>query len=146
VAPANPVHHLVTPTISTNPQALIYGGSTSVGFFAIQLAKMLGFKVATACSPRNFDLVKSYGADAAFDYRNADECVAGIRKVSGGGVDTAMGCISEGASQAIAMKCFKDKPSGQLNIILTPDAEVQKIRPDVAISSTLVYTTFGKVR
>ena len=45
----------------------MYGGSSGVGLFTIQLAKLMGHKVVTACSARNFDLVKSYGADAVFD-------------------------------------------------------------------------------
>ena len=36
----------------------------SVGLFAIQLAKLSGYKVITAVSPKNFELVKSLGADA----------------------------------------------------------------------------------
>ncbi|KAJ4388762.1 hypothetical protein N0V93_006222 [Gnomoniopsis smithogilvyi] len=51
---------------------LIYGGSTATGTLAIQFAKLSGFKVVTACSPRNFDLVKSLGADLAFDYKLPD--------------------------------------------------------------------------
>ena len=33
----------------------------------IQLAKLSGYKVVTVASPRNHELVKSYGADAVFD-------------------------------------------------------------------------------
>jgi hypothetical protein len=123
----------------------VYGGSTSVGFYAIQLAKLLGYKVATACSPRNFDVVKSYGADAAFDYKDADACVKSIREVSGGGVDVAMDCVSEGESQIISMKSFNDKPGHQLNIILIPDPAAAAIRPDIPIAPTLLYTVWGEV-
>jgi len=99
----------------------------------------------TACSPRNFDIVKKYGADAAFDYRNVDECVKNIRDVSGGGVDAAIDCVSEGTSQTIAIQSFNDKQGHQLNILLFPDAEAQKLRPDVKIVGTLLYTVWGKV-
>ncbi|KAF2152779.1 putative zinc-binding oxidoreductase ToxD [Myriangium duriaei CBS 260.36] len=47
---------------------LIYGGSTAAGSSAIQLAKLSGLKVITTCSPKNFGLVKSFGADSAYDY------------------------------------------------------------------------------
>ncbi|KAJ5731440.1 alcohol dehydrogenase [Penicillium malachiteum] len=43
---------------------LIYGGSTATGMAAIQLAKLSGLVVITTCSPHNFDLMKSLGADA----------------------------------------------------------------------------------
>lgn len=47
---------------------LIWGGSTSVGSNAIQLAVAAGYKVITTCSPRNFPLVTSLGASYTFDY------------------------------------------------------------------------------
>ncbi|SPO07540.1 related to toxD gene [Cephalotrichum gorgonifer] len=57
---------------------LVYGGSSSVGLLAIQLLKLCGYRVATTCSPHNFNLVKKYGADAVFDYRSPT-CAADIK-------------------------------------------------------------------
>ena len=60
------------PTERSAPQGktlLIWGGSTSVGCNAIQLAAAAGYDVVTTCSPKNFDLVKQLGARQAFDYR-----------------------------------------------------------------------------
>lgn len=48
---------------------LIYGGSSATGSLMIQFAKLSGYRVLTTCSPRNFDFVKSLGADAVFDYK-----------------------------------------------------------------------------
>ena len=45
----------------------IYGGSSGVGQFGIQLAKLSGYKVVTVASPRNHELVKSLGVDVVFD-------------------------------------------------------------------------------
>jgi NADPH:quinone reductase-like Zn-dependent oxidoreductase len=64
--------------ITTTDTVLIYGGSSSVGLLAIQMLKLLGHHVVTTCSPRNFQLVKDYGADAVFDYRSKT-CAADIR-------------------------------------------------------------------
>ena len=47
----------------------IYGGSSGVGQFAIQLAKLSGYKVVTVASPRNHEFLKALGADAVFDVR-----------------------------------------------------------------------------
>lgn len=47
----------------------VYGGSTGVGQFAIQLAKLSGYKVVTVASPRNHKFLKDLGADAVFDVR-----------------------------------------------------------------------------
>jgi NADPH:quinone reductase-like Zn-dependent oxidoreductase len=49
---------------------VVWGGSTSVGSNAIQLAAAAGYDVVTTCSPRNFDFVKRLGASAAFDYNS----------------------------------------------------------------------------
>lgn len=47
---------------------LVWGGSTSVGCNAIQLARAAGYEVFATCSPRNFDYVRRLGATQAFDY------------------------------------------------------------------------------
>jgi NADPH:quinone reductase-like Zn-dependent oxidoreductase len=61
---------------------LIWGGSTSVGSNAIQLAVASGYEVITTASPNNFDYVKSLGASQVFDYRSRS-CVSEIIKAVG---------------------------------------------------------------
>ena len=51
---------------------LVWGGSSSVGSNAIQLAVAAGYDVLATASPRNFEYVKRLGARAAFDYRSAN--------------------------------------------------------------------------
>jgi NADPH:quinone reductase-like Zn-dependent oxidoreductase len=58
------------PHTNSKGTVLIWGGSTSVGSVAIQLAIAAGYTVVTTCSPRNNDLVKSLGASQAFDYNS----------------------------------------------------------------------------
>ena len=55
---------------STGKSVFIWGGSSGVGSNAIQLSKGAGFEVITTCSARNFDYVKSLGADKVFDYNS----------------------------------------------------------------------------
>ncbi|KAJ8115096.1 hypothetical protein OPT61_g3172 [Boeremia exigua] len=90
---------------------LIWGGSTSVGCNAIQLATAAGYDVITTCSPKNFDLVKSLGAIAAFDYR--DPCVNNdiVRAMAG---KSLAGAISIGQDSMfhcldILARCEGDK-------------------------------------
>ncbi len=52
----------------TGKTLLIWGGSTSVGSNAIQLAVAAGYEVITTASPRNFNYVKNLGASQVFDY------------------------------------------------------------------------------
>ena len=55
----------------------LYGGSTCVGLYAIQLAKRFsGYKIATVASPRNHELLRNYRADVVFDV-NFRPCVVG---------------------------------------------------------------------
>lgn len=55
-----------------NRVLLIWGGSSSVGSCAIQLAKAAGAIIITTASPRNFAYVKALGAEEVFDYRAED--------------------------------------------------------------------------
>jgi len=62
------------PTLTPKPNGktlLVWGGSTSVGSNAIQLAVASGHEVITTSSPKNFDYVKKLGAKEVFDYRSA---------------------------------------------------------------------------
>ena len=51
---------------------LIWGGSTSVGSAAIQLAAAAGYEVITTASPGNFEYVRGLGASHVFDYKDAN--------------------------------------------------------------------------
>ncbi|KAI9157870.1 Trans-enoyl reductase RAP2 [Paramyrothecium foliicola] len=73
---------------------LVYGGSTATGTIAIQLS---GFDPIAVCSPRNFDLVRSYGATAVFDYSDPDVSMA-IKDHTGGKLKYALDCISDNQS------------------------------------------------
>ena len=56
-----------TPTGQT---VLVWGGSTSVGSQAIQLAVAAGYEVITTASPRNFESLTNLGAALVFDYNS----------------------------------------------------------------------------
>ena len=77
------------PNKSTGETVLVWGGSTSVGSNAIQLAVAAGYEVITTTSPKNFDYVKNLGASQAFNYKN-ETVVAEL-------IDALKGKISAGA-------------------------------------------------
>lgn len=65
--------HLELPSATpraTGETVLIWGGSSSVGSNAIQLAIASGYKVVTTASPRNFEYVLSLGASSVYNYRS----------------------------------------------------------------------------
>ncbi|MFJ4655160.1 zinc-binding alcohol dehydrogenase family protein [Nocardia sp. NPDC088792] len=92
------------PTANTTPTGetlLVWGGSTSVGSNAIQLAVAAGYEVIATASPHNFDYVKSLGASAVYDY-NGSAVVAEVtaafegRKLAGAiafGPTSARSCV-----------------------------------------------------
>jgi NADPH:quinone reductase-like Zn-dependent oxidoreductase len=78
---------------------LVWGGSTSVGCNAIQLAVASGYEVITTASPKNFDLVKSLGASHVFDYHNT-AAVSGIIELLKGKISAGAIAIGDGSMEA----------------------------------------------
>ncbi|KAF6825538.1 zinc-binding dehydrogenase family superfamily [Colletotrichum musicola] len=80
---------------STGKTVLIWGGASSVGCSAVQLAVASGYEVVTVASPKNFGLLKKLGAAEVFDYNAADvvnqivaafagkDCAGGLAIVAG---------------------------------------------------------------
>lgn len=94
---------LPMPTAASNPSStgksvLIWGGSSSVGATAIQLAVGAGVKVVSVASKHNLDNLKQLGATVAFDYKSpsvVDDIVAALK-----GTDFAGICDTVGAAEA----------------------------------------------
>ncbi|KAK8869863.1 hypothetical protein IAR55_000431 [Kwoniella newhampshirensis] len=122
---------------------IIYGASSSVGLFAVSLAKAMGYRVIGIASPHSFSLVKSYGADEVLDYHDKDKAVAEALQITGGGVEYALDTISEKGSYEFTLALMGDKGK-QLNGILPIPEEVKKINPKINVTSTLMYTLFGR--
>ncbi|KAL2126478.1 hypothetical protein VTI74DRAFT_833 [Chaetomium olivicolor] len=79
---------------------LIWGGASSVGTFAIQSARTLGFTVYTTASSKHHAYLKGLGADAVFDYKDSDVVVQIVAAVKEDGtkLHTAH-CVVPGALQ-----------------------------------------------
>jgi NADPH:quinone reductase-like Zn-dependent oxidoreductase len=55
--------------LQAGEKVLVLAGAGGIGSFAIQLAKLLGAKVATTTSTANVELVRQLGADDVIDYK-----------------------------------------------------------------------------
>ncbi|MCJ1266494.1 hypothetical protein MMC22_006379 [Lobaria immixta] len=112
---------------STGQTVLVWGGASSVGSNAIQLAVAAGYSVITTASPKNFEYVKKLGASEVFDYRSpsiVEDLVAAFQgKTIAGALDCVgaagwQGCtavvaqLSGGKFVATTKGGFPDPPEG----------------------------------
>ncbi|KAH6962358.1 chaperonin 10-like protein [Ilyonectria sp. MPI-CAGE-AT-0026] len=130
--------NLPTEPLKESVPILIYGGSTATGTLAIQFAKLSGYEVITTCSPHNFDLVKSLGADKVFDYRSAD-AAAEIRKYTNNNLKYVFDTISLEASAKFSDEALSTE-GGEYSSLLPIAIE----RANVNDRSTLAYTVVGE--
>lgn len=105
---------------SANPKdqgktVLIWGGSTSVGSNAIQLAKAAGFRVVTTASPANFALVTGLGAAEVFDHRSATVVVGVVQALKS---HTLAGALARGEGSAAACAKVLGQSSGAKKVAL----------------------------
>jgi hypothetical protein len=113
----------------TNETLIVWGGSTSVGSNAIQLAAAAGYDVIATASPKNFDYLKRLGADPVFDYRKKSivedlvgaldgRTVAGAMAIGKGGTGACINVLArcEGKRFVAVVTppaSFKDVPAGR---------------------------------
>ncbi|KAH8657340.1 chaperonin 10-like protein [Ilyonectria robusta] len=120
---------------------LIYGGGTATGALGIQYAKQSGYTVITTCSPRNFEYVKSLGAEFVVDYNDAD-AGAQIRNFTNNELKYAWDTVSiEGSAQICADALSTSSSMAPVYGSLLP---VKSPRGDVEAVSTVMHTVFGK--
>jgi NADPH:quinone reductase-like Zn-dependent oxidoreductase len=58
--------------LRTGQRILIYGASGSIGTAGVQLARYFGADVTAVCNAKDFELVRSLGADEVLDYTQED--------------------------------------------------------------------------
>ncbi|KAH9917884.1 GroES-like protein [Epithele typhae] len=106
------------PSASAGTPALILGGASSVGQYAIQAAKLAGHSpIITTASPRNTSLLTSLGATHVLDRSlSVDALVAAIKGALGGKpLLFAYDAITYADTQAVAVRALA--PEGKLVIV-----------------------------
>jgi NADPH:quinone reductase-like Zn-dependent oxidoreductase len=98
---------------------LIWGGSSSVGQFAIQILRYYGYThILATASRKNHDKLCSLGAKRVFDYNDADVVSQILEEGNDGGIPLILDCIgSKSRSIALISKIAK---SGARVAILLP--------------------------
>lgn len=105
------LQHPSVPPKPTGKTILVWGGSSSVGSNAIQLAVAAGYEVIAVASSSNFDYVKKLGASSVFDYKSetiVDDVVSAITATDFAGIFQAAGSIDASVEIASKAKAKKD--------------------------------------
>ncbi|GAA6033726.1 hypothetical protein JCM8097_004400 [Rhodosporidiobolus ruineniae] len=113
---------------------LVWGGSSSVGSAAIQLATASGVRVVTTASPANFSFVKSLGASSVFDYRSppvVEDLVAELQK-DGEDFAGVFDAVSAGGSVELSAEVASKVEGGKKFVATTlPFAAPEKLAEGV---------------
>ncbi|KAL2878273.1 hypothetical protein SGCOL_006525 [Colletotrichum sp. CLE4] len=120
---------------------LIWGGSSIVGLYAIQIAALHGFKVITTCSANHFDLVKHLGARHVFDYHD-DDVIDSIKQ-SAPGVEYVFDTIGNESSSGLASQTINEKGGG-LCTVRPGKANTNEVPKRIKVTDVLVFTAFLK--
>lgn len=90
----------VTPRGET---VVVWGGATSVGLNAVQLAVAAGYRVVATASPANHELLRELGADATIDYRARDVVAKVVTAVGGQPVAGVLAIATGSAEPCVAI-------------------------------------------
>lgn len=115
----------------------VYAGSTSAGLFTLQLAKATGYTVVTTASPHSFDLVKRYGADAVFNYR--EPTVGKQILEQHPNISLAVDCFSEGKSTEVCDEVIGESGGKVITLLPTTKPKTPRIEHEMI----MVYTLLG---
>ncbi|KIX10174.1 uncharacterized protein Z518_01255 [Rhinocladiella mackenziei CBS 650.93] len=124
---------------------LIYGGSSSAGTLAIQYCRLAGYTVLTTCSPRNFDLCKSRGAEAVFDYTD-QTCGEQIREYTKGQLKLIWDTIGSADGVKICMTALSTDPGAdkKYGTILFNDIPRKDVKHSFSVLVTFAGEAFDK--
>ncbi|KAF2158796.1 hypothetical protein M409DRAFT_38088, partial [Zasmidium cellare ATCC 36951] len=126
---------------------LVWGGSSSVGCVAIQMAVAAGYEVFATASPRNHELCKSLGAATVFDYGKAEVEAEMLAALQGKQVAGALDCIADNDKTIPALGRILMKVDGKKKIVaVLQPAEVEGIEVQrVSIPDLVRSEQYGQV-
>ncbi|KAK2603639.1 hypothetical protein QQS21_004220 [Conoideocrella luteorostrata] len=101
-----------------------------------------GYIPLATCSPSNFDLVKSFGAEKAFDY-HSPSCGVSIRAFTKGKLQKALDCITDSGSMRICYTAMGPR-GDQWPALEPPSEKIKQSRKDIEADWVMALTIFGK--
>ncbi len=117
---------------------LVWGGASSVGSGAVQIAAALGFEVFAVASPQHHAYLKTLGAKAVFDYRSPGVVaeIVNAAKDVGTEVKLAFDAISEHGTFKTCAEILDKSGGGKLCLTQEMPAET-KIPANVEVSRAM---------
>ncbi|KAF9771370.1 hypothetical protein IL306_010997 [Fusarium sp. DS 682] len=123
---------------------LVYGASTSVGLYAVQLGKLSGIRVIAVASSKNHDLLKRLGAEVTLDYHDEDWAER-VKEITGGKLRYALDTIADRGSSAKVAGCLAQSEGSHLIGLSPLDKEtIHAVKPYAKAESMLAFTVFGR--
>lgn len=115
--------------------------TASVGLYAIQIAANHGLTVITTCSPDNFELVKSLGAEHVFDYKKPD-VVSSIEHVA---PDLKYFFDTIGTESSTRLGGLALSDSHPVMCTVRPGkAHTEGLAANIKVTAVLMWTAFGE--
>ncbi|KAG6864986.1 hypothetical protein C0991_005808 [Blastosporella zonata] len=140
--PVSPENELV----GESPAILIYSASTSVGLFAVELARVARtptgkpYRIFATASEKHHQRLLDRGVEAVFDYRSPD-WPSQVYKASGG-ISGALDCISEDESTSKVSQTFLDS-GGRIAVIRSTAWFSHGFKDNVSAVYSAVWSGLG---
>jgi NADPH:quinone reductase-like Zn-dependent oxidoreductase len=120
---------------------LIWGGSSSTGNYAIQLAKLSGYTVIATASPHQHAYLQELGADLVID-RSDPEAVTKIREITRGRLRYAYDTVSSATADLAAQALDQEHESHLAVIAGAPTGSYPKVKVH-NVSTGVIYKEEG---
>jgi NADPH:quinone reductase-like Zn-dependent oxidoreductase len=101
-----------------------------------------GLDTITTCSSANFELAKSHGADAVFDY-GAEDCISQIKQHTRNSLKYVIDCVSQPETMEFCYGCI-GRSGGKLATLEPPPAYIHKRPKTVRVEWVLGPALSGK--
>lgn len=151
---------------------LVWGGSTSVGSNAIQLARAAGYDVIATSSPHNFEYMDRLGASTTFNYKSeravqditkflSQKTIAGAIAIGNGSTEACIDILSKtSGTKFVAQISFPFPPkipstnfefmsavAGLVwsNIFIFIKSKVSGVKTKMVFGSTLAHNEIGSM-
>jgi NADPH:quinone reductase-like Zn-dependent oxidoreductase len=133
----------VADAVDQHATVLVWGGSTSVGNNAVQLAVNAGYRVVATASPRNFELLRGLGAAEVLDYRETSTAAELVRSLRG---HTLAGTVAIGQGSLTRALFVARRSEGTRRVASAYPSPVTAVRTRVArLSGVRVSAIWGGV-